>query len=177
VRRLTAATLPAAEAAPTAREDWRSALRNILKQCVRIGDERRAIAADVQLGRGEIEAGGIAFAEEQDSGEFLQRRATGHGAESEGEKKRGGARLIQSPLRARFCPGNPDPEWLLCLCMACAHLRQPPPDNFHLGSLRHHGYHPCALARQTSTWPQDALASCCHETLSTIIRNNILYLS
>lgn len=68
VKRLTAATLPAAETAPTARVDCRRAWRNILQETDEDKNKRNTIAAGVQLVRGEI-GGGVgysaAFAGEQ----------------------------------------------------------------------------------------------------------------
>lgn len=89
VRRLTAATLPAAEAAPTARVDWRRALRNILKDVSEGGRRKGEQLQRGAIGGGEIEAGGAAFAESK-LGEILQRRAdsnhrTGRSADSEGD--------------------------------------------------------------------------------------------
>ncbi len=53
--RLTAVTLTDAETAPTARVDCRRAERNILKEvCEEKGNERRTIAAEVQLGEGRV---------------------------------------------------------------------------------------------------------------------------
>jgi len=51
---LTAATLPAAETAPTARVDCRRAFRNILEVYGRFGDERRAIAAGCNWEEGRL---------------------------------------------------------------------------------------------------------------------------
>lgn len=53
VRRLTAATLPAAEAAPTARVDWRRALRNILREVYEDGGRKESNCNELQLGRGD----------------------------------------------------------------------------------------------------------------------------
>lgn len=56
MRRLTAATLPAAETAPRARVDWRTALRSILEEVYEVLREEGSNCSSVQLGRGEIGA-------------------------------------------------------------------------------------------------------------------------
>lgn len=57
VQRLTAATLPAAETAPMAREDWRTALRNILEEVSEGRRRKENNCSEVQLGEGRLRRG------------------------------------------------------------------------------------------------------------------------
>ncbi len=104
VRRLTAATLPAAETAPTARLDWRRALRNILREVS--GDRRRkeSNCNDVQLGEGRFEAGDAAFAESK-LGRFCREESDKHSKDSNGEQrlrdKCGGGAVLTNHLAVR----------------------------------------------------------------------------
>lgn len=85
-RRLTAATLLAAETALTARVDWRTALRNILKE---VSEGRRRKGEQLQrcaIGGGEIEALDCCLCRRANWGDFAEEQVLERGARAlEGE--------------------------------------------------------------------------------------------